>query len=236
MPALEWQDGGVLRDVAVAVFDLDGTLTDSQVGFVASFRNALQALHLSADDDAIRRQIGPPLGEGFAALGAAADQLDFAGSSYRSSFSHTGIYRNRLHEGVEVMLEAISDAGIVLALATSKLTESAHRIPEHFGMATLFSEVAGSTADGFILAKASIVAHVLECLGRPDPSTVFLAGDRDQDMSAAVTHGLFPVGVTWGYGSESELVESGARQLVGTPAELASLVLDGEEWISRQDR
>jgi phosphoglycolate phosphatase len=132
---------------------------------------------------------------------------------------------NRLYEGVEEMLGSLKDSGVRLALATSKLTEFAQRILEHFGIANLFSEVAGSTADGLILTKQSIVAHALERLDHPDPSTVFLAGDRDQDMRAAVAHRLLPVGATWGYGNESELIQSGAVHLVATPEELVGLIL-----------
>jgi len=215
----------VAQSVKTAVFDLDGTLTDSQEGIVASFRHSLVELGVSADDDVVRHQIGPPLVEGFTAMGVPVGQLDHAVSTYRSFFSETGIYMNRLYEGVDVMLASMSDSGLRLALATSKLTEFAHRILEHFGIARLFSAVAGSTADGRILTKHSIVANALDRLDHPDPAATVLAGDRDQDMRAAVDHGLIPVGVTWGYGSVSELSRSGALHLVASPAELMSLVL-----------
>ncbi len=213
------------RRVKTAVFDLDGTLTDSQEGIVASFRHSLGTFGVTADDDVIRYQIGPPLVEGFTTLGVPVGQLDAAVSAYRSYFSETGIYMNRLYEGVDVMLTSMSESGIRLALATSKLTEFARRILEHFGIDQLFAEVAGSTADGRILTKQSIVAHALDRLHHPDPATTFMVGDRDQDMRAAVDHGLVPVGATWGYGSVSELSGSGAKHLVATPAELLGLVL-----------
>lgn len=213
------------HDVQIVVFDLDGTLTDSQEGIVASFRHALHAMDLPADSDLIRHQIGPPLIEGFAAMGVPVDHLDLAVTTYRSFFSDTGIYMNRLYEGIEAMLTALHDSGEQLALATSKLTEFAERILDHFGVANLFSAIAGATLDGRILTKRAIVADALDRLGCPDPSGVVLAGDRDQDMRAAIDHRLVPVGVAWGYGSVSEPIESGARHLVASPAEFLSLVL-----------
>jgi phosphoglycolate phosphatase len=215
----------VARRVTTAVFDLDGTLTDSQEGIVASFRHSLGTFGVTADDDVIRRQIGPPLVEGFTALGVPVGQLDSAVSVYRSFFSETGIYMNRLYEGVDVMLTSMSESGIRLGLATSKLTGFAERILEYFGIDKLFSEVAGATSDGRILTKQSIVANALDRLHHPDPATTLMVGDRDQDMRAAVDHGLVPVGATWGYGSVSELSGSGAQHLVATPAELMNLVL-----------
>jgi len=50
-----------------------------------------------------------------------------------------------------------------------------------------------------------------------------MVGDRDQDMRAALDHGLVPVGATWGDGSVGELRGSGARHLVASPAELVRL-------------
>jgi phosphoglycolate phosphatase len=135
------------------VFDLDGTLTDSQEGIVASFRHALHAMDLPADDDLIRHQIGPPLVEGFAAMGAPVDQLDHAVVTYRSFFSGAGIYMNRLYEGIQAMVTTMHDSGVRLALATSKLIEFAERILDHFGIAHLFAAVAGSTPDGGIVTK-----------------------------------------------------------------------------------
>ena len=78
-------------EIVVAAFDLDGTLTDSQEGIVASFRHSLGELGVTADDDAIRHQIGPSLVEGFTAMGVPVDQLDRAVSTYRSFFSDMGI-------------------------------------------------------------------------------------------------------------------------------------------------
>jgi len=220
-----WKDVDVSHDVTTAVFDLDGTITDSQEGIVDSFRHTLGVLDVTADDDAIRHQIGPPLVEGFAALGVPAGQLERAVTTYRSFFSETGIYRNRLYGGVPEMLGSLADAGIALALATSKLTEFAQRILEYFELAPMFAAVAGSTPDGRVLTKQAIVADALGRLDHTDAAATVVVGDRDQDMRAAVVHGLIPVGVTWGYGSVDELIAAGARHLVTSPPELVSLVL-----------
>ncbi len=48
-----------------------------------------------------------------------------------------------------------------------------------------------------------------------------MIGDRAADVRAAKANGLRSVGVLWGYGSESELVEAGADILFHTPDDLA---------------
>lgn len=209
----------------VAIFDLDGTLTDSEEGIVASFRHSLSKFDLPADNGTIRHQIGPPLAEGFAALGVPEGQLSLAVETYRAHFSRSGIFQNRLYDGVKEMLVTIKASGMILAVATSKLTGFAERIVDHFEIGALFSVVAGASEDGVLLAKGEIVADALRRLDHPDPTTVLMIGDRAQDIQAAISHGLLPIGVTWGYGTEIELLQAGAPHLVATPLELARLVL-----------
>lgn len=210
--------------VAVVVFDLDGTLTDSEAGIVSSFRQTLAEFGLAATSDQIRAWIGPPLSTGLVALGVPPKQIDTAVATFRSYYTF-GMFESRLFDGVPEMLEGMGAAGLKLAVATSKLMESAQLIVEHFGIAHHFELVVGASRDGQRRYKEDIVDFALGGLGRPDPAAVVLAGDRDQDVYAALHHGLDPIGVTWGYGSRAELIGAGCSQLVDSPAELSELIL-----------
>jgi phosphoglycolate phosphatase len=192
---------------------------------VASFRHVLAVVEIAAKDEQIHHLIGPPLVDGFAALGVPADQLDHAVETYRVYFSHTGLYQNRLYGGIKNMLGTLKQAGIILAVATSKRVEFAHRILDHFGISAFFEVAAGASVDGSLLQEADIVADALVRLDQPDPSSVVMAGDRGQDMNAAIAHQLRPVGATWGYGTEAELIEPGATHLVAHPDALVECEL-----------
>lgn len=216
------------------VFDLDGTLTDSLPGIVASFRHALSGVGLDADDESIEHWIGPPLREGLEALGVPRDRLEVAVDSFRTYFSASGIYDNRLFDGVPSMLSELRSAGLTLGLATSKLQTFAARILDHFGISDNFSVIAGASEIDSRLEKEDIVAFALESLGWPDPSTVVLVGDRAHDMHAASHHGLHAVGATWGYGGPEELRDSGSEILIEQPLELTGLLLSGSAEQSRR--
>ena len=200
------------------VFDLDGTLTDSQAGIIASYQHALGAYDITADAASITAWIGPPLHVGFAALGVPTTEVPDAIDTYRAYFAQTGIYQNRLYDGVTAMLTGLERAGVSLALATSKLTEFAEQIAAQLEIADYFKVVAGANRDGSRTAKKDIVAVALDGLDWPDPTTVALVGDRADDMSAAAHFGLFAVGASWGYGNSEELEASGAQALVAQPA------------------
>ena len=213
--------------IGTVLFDLDGTLTDSAPGIVASYRHALAAFGVAASDAEIRRWIGPPLGESLAGLGVPPAEVEASVAEYRAYFSRHGLYENRLYGGVTEMLDELAAAGLTLGLATSKLTLFAETILELFDIAKPFSAVSGPTADGSRITKAQIVAHALDSLGSPDPHTVVVVGDREHDVLAAREHGLRPIAVTWGYGSPAELAAAGAESLAANPAELTAMLLDG---------
>jgi phosphoglycolate phosphatase len=209
------------------VFDLDGTLADSQSGIITSYRHALAAFGLTATDDDIRTCIGPPLGIGLTRLGVPEARVDEAVQVYRDYFATAGILDNRPFDGIPSVLAELASGGLALGLATSKLQVFAERIVAMFELDHLFESVAGATADGSRLTKTAILGHALAGLGDPDPVTVVMIGDRRDDMEAAGHFGAAAIGVTWGYGSREELTEAGADVLVNSPAELSPLLLAG---------
>lgn len=211
--------------IGTVLFDLDGTLTDSAPGIVASYRHTLEVFGITGEDEQIRRWIGPPLGESLAGLGIARPDVEAAVIEYRDYFGRVGLYENRLYDGVAEMLDGLAAAGLTLGLATSKLTPFAETILDLFGIRKRFGVISGATADGSRVTKEQIVGHALDSLGRPDPRTVVVVGDREHDVIAAREHGLQSVGVTWGYGSPAELTAAGAGRLAASPAELTSSLL-----------
>jgi len=70
-------------------------------------------------------------------------------------------------------------------------------------------------------------AGMLEiCLQLEIPADSFLyLGDTATDMKTAVAAGCFPVGVLWGFRTEEELRDNGARAIVKEPLEVLDLLI-----------
>ena len=49
-------------------------------------------------------------------------------------------------------------------------------------------------------------------------------GDSDIDMLTATNANMFPVGVTWGYRTEEELKNSGAKVVINSASELIEIL------------
>ena len=60
-----------------------------------------------------------------------------------------------------------------------------------------------------------------------DYGEAWMVGDRKFDMEGGVRAGIHTLGVTYGYGSEEELLESGAEKLAHTPREIAEVLCPG---------
>jgi phosphoglycolate phosphatase len=217
-------DGGS-TGLDLVLFDLDGTLTDSHAGISASYRHTIAELGVDADDTAIRACIGPPLTWSLASLGVPADRIPEAVEIWRRFFSVHGIFDNEVYAGVPAMLERVAGAGIPMGLATSKLRRYAVEILDHFELASYFAAVAGATGDGRLTHKDEIITDAMLQAATAASERVLMIGDREHDMWGAIATGVVPIGVSYGYGGRAELEAAGAQWIVGSPGELADLIL-----------
>lgn len=185
----------------LVIFDLDGTLTDSADGIVASFRHALQTVGADIPDgDLAARIVGPPMHVTLGEMGLG-EHADAAIAAYRADYTTRGWAMNRLFPGVAELLADLRDADVRLAVATSKAEPTARRILAHFELDDHFEVIAGASPDGARSSKADVLAHALAQLA-PLPERVVMIGDRSHDVEGAAVHGISAVVVEWGYGGE----------------------------------
>ncbi|WP_175879801.1 HAD-IA family hydrolase [Mycobacterium sp. IS-2888] len=192
----------------LVIFDLDGTLTDSAEGIVASFLHALS--HIGApvpEGDLAAQIVGPPMDDTFRAM-ELGEHADAAIAAFRAEYGARGWAMNTLFDGIATLLADLHAAGVRLAVATSKLEPTARRILAHFELDRYFDVIAGASPDGSRKTKEEVLAHALEQL-RPLPGRVLMVGDRSHDVDGAAAHGIDAVVVGWGYG-RADFAETGA--------------------------
>lgn len=207
------------------LFDLDGTLTDPQLGITRSVAYALAKFGITVPDRAaLIPFIGPPLHESFARVyGFDRAQAFQAVAYYREYFTDTGLYENAVYPGIPALLADLTAHGRRLVLATSKPTVYATRILEHFHLAHYFTAIAGSNLDGTRTAKADVIAHARSLLATP-PTRAVMVGDREHDIIGAQANGLDTIAVLFGYGTLNEITAAQPTQTAATVAELATLL------------
>lgn len=200
------------------LFDLDGTLTDPGEGITNSVAYALKKFNISVEDKTeLYRFIGPPLIYSFMNFyGLNYENGLKAVEYYREYFSVTGIFENKLFDGIHKLLAEIKKSGKKIALATSKPEQYAVRILDHFDLTQYFDFIGAATMDETRSKKADVITYTLDNLGITDKSKVVMIGDRHHDIDGANQNDLDSIGVLFGYGSRDELENAGATYIAKT--------------------
>ena len=216
-----------MRKNQIVLFDLDGTLTDPGVGITNSVAYALKKYGIEIKD---RTQlypfIGPPLIDSFEKyFQFSEEEAKHAVTLYREYFRETGIFENKVYDGIAPMLEHLANSGKTLIVATSKPEVFAKQILEHFHLDDYFRYIAGANLDGTRAKKNEVIEYALEACGVTERASAVMIGDRDYDIIGAQKAGVDSVGVLYCYGSREELERAKATYIVKTVADLEQLLL-----------
>lgn len=191
----------------IVFFDLDGTITDPKEGITKSVAYALAKYGIHVENlDSLCPFIGPPLHVSFQEFyGFDAEKSMEAVKYYREYYSEKGIFECYLYEGIPELLKHLKEKGDIVVLATSKPTEFAKQLLEHFDIMKYFDHVSGSTMDGSRVEKADILRYALRWYPDVPKKDMIMVGDRKFDSQGAAEVGIRCVLVEYGYGDISEL-------------------------------
>lgn len=205
----------------VHLFDLDGTLSDSGDAILRALNSALWVEGIEPLPHAmLPRLIGPPLAHSLGEiLGLDEERLDDLIERYRRIYSDLSLVLARTYPGVPEMVHRTADRNRV-GVVTSKPYRFAAPIVEQLGFGSLMSIVEGPRSSE-IEPKSVTLRRAIDALGI-DAGEVTMVGDRRHDIEAAQDVGAASVGVTWGYGSRSELQSAGADRIIDHPSDLLS--------------
>ena len=209
------------------LFDLDGTIINSEEGITKCVQYALRSFGIDEPD---RKKllcfIGPPLDPVFREKYGFDEKKAWAAvEKYRERFDREGIFECELYDGIADAIKRLKEKGYVIALASSKPETACRRILEHFSLTPYFDMIVGSTLDGSISTKQ----EVLEELGRRmahlniPKEEMCLIGDTAYDVIGAKKFGIRCIGVTYGFGTRAQLEEAGAYRICENVKEIEQL-------------
>lgn len=202
----------------LAIFDWDGTLSDSVHMIVAAFEAAFVRGGLQPPPTAsIRHTIGLPVHESLLRMHPelAPARLDELSAFYSEEYL-SRVDRIRLFPGVEVGLSRLSHAGFVLAVATGKSSRGIERALRMSNTAGLFRAVrsAQTTAPK---PNPLMINEILGELG-VRPAEAVLIGDTSHDRQLAANAGVDFLAVSYGAHSPVELFGEPDRSRSRMPA------------------
>lgn len=192
----------------VLLLDLDGTLLDASDAIVEGVLELAAEVGLPVPDPAwARGKIGQPPHTVWAELGAPDPHGMVAVFTERVLPRLAG--RSRVLPGVAEALPRLAAAGFTLAVATTRLTQSAADGLAATGLDQHIAFVAGRDLVANTKPAPDVLLHALEAVGGSVESALMI-GDSDADILAAHAAGMPCWAVLGGVGQEAALREAGA--------------------------
>lgn len=208
------------------LFDLDGTLTDSQEGILNCVRYAFDQMGVPAPcEDTLRKFLGPPLMHSFTQYcGMNEQDALHATQLYRERFLPIGWRENKVYPGIRALLRALKAEGAYVAVATGKPRVPSEKLLDYFMLTPYIDRVIGPELNDLHADKADLIRCALPKTYR----AAVMVGDRDTDIIGAREAGVDSVAARYGYGSKEELDGACAAHQAESVAALSKLLLGYE--------
>lgn len=205
-----------------AVFDLDGTLLNSledlaeagnytltQLGFAPHTIDEYKYFVGSGIPNLVRRMLPET---------ARPDTYGTALSIFSDYYAKHKADHTAPYPGILRLLRRMTRFGVPVAVVTNKDEAPAKAlVRDYFG--PYVAVIKGRTDEYAIKPNPGMVFAALNELGA-DPAHTLYIGDSNVDMETAKNAGLDSCGVLWGFRTEEELTDAGAKYLVENVHEL----------------
>ncbi|MGF6991075.1 phosphoglycolate phosphatase [Lachnospiraceae bacterium PF1-21] len=207
------------------IFDLDGTLADTMESLTYSVGLTLEKLGLNPISDEQCRSF---VGEGAKVLieravtaggGSVSQYLPEALGIYKEIFASHCTYHVRAYTGITEMAKELKKRGYKLGVLSNKPHEQAMKVMWTLFPDGLFERVYGQRDEVPRKPDPAGVWQILEEL-EVARENCFYIGDSDVDLLTGTNADVATLLVTWGFRSETELIEAGGKLLFHSPAEL----------------
>jgi len=188
------------------LFDLDGTIIDTNELIITSFMHVLEKHQLAS---LTREQIIPKMGatleqqlQQFSGLGDITTLM----TSYRS---YNDVHHDdmvKLFPQVEEVVQQLHARGIRLGVVTTKNKPGTIRVLDMFGLQKYMEAVITLNDVEHPKPHAEPILKAIELLGA-DPSRTLMVGDSPMDIQSAKAAGVRSAGVAWSLKGEKALLD-----------------------------
>jgi phosphoglycolate phosphatase len=223
-----------------AIFDFDGVLVDSRPTIGDCLIDALGEFGISAPSPLeTSLLVGPPLELGLTEFltrrGISLEELPEIIARFRDSYAVKSIQSTYLFPGIREMLDSLYSEKIPMYIATSKPRLLTVPLVKELAIEEYFSMI--QAPDGDLTEDKTETLRKLLCAisnSEIDSYRRFLMiGDREADIRAARENNIESIGVSWGYGTQDELLTVKPNYLVQTPNLLFQILISEKNQMKK---
>jgi phosphoglycolate phosphatase len=213
----------------LVIFDVDGTLVDSQGDIVAALEQAFSAVKQPVPTRSVLLSIvGLSLDVAMARLAPQLTTVEHGQmvgaykDAYMSLRQKTGAAQSSpLYPGARAVLDALhAQDDVLLGIATGKSARGLEKLMDAHGLHPFF--ITRQVAD--LHPSKPHPSMILQAMSEAgvDPENTVMIGDTSFDMEMAAAAGVRGIGVSWGYHPVAALAQ--ARHVVDDFAQLPVLL------------
>lgn len=191
--------------IECVLFDLDGTIVDTNELIISSFMHALKENGLAPlTREEIIPHMGTTLQQQMRVFSGLEDAIDILEKSYRSynTAHHDELVRSFPH--VNETIEELSRRGIKLGIVTTKIRPSTIKALEMFDLLKYMDTIVTVSDVTEPKPHPEPVLTAVRNLG-VDPRKTLMIGDSIVDIQSAKAAGVYAAGVAWSLKGEETL-------------------------------
>jgi phosphoglycolate phosphatase len=210
------------------LFDLDGTLLYTLTDVADAMNKSLSHFGFPVHPvEAYKYFIGDSLEvEAYRALPESRrDEETIKKVSLYSEEIYDKCWGDNTHPypGIPELLTELPRHGLTSVILSNKNNRFTKVMVEKILSRWRFKIVQGALPDVPLKPDPTMALQIAKKLRIPPEQFLYL-GDTNTDMQTAVSAGMFPVGCLWGYRTADELLASGAKAIINTPAEVLDII------------
>ena len=198
--------------VQAVLFDLDGTIMDTNELIIQSFMHALDGV---VPADFGREHIIPSMGQPLTdqlRLFSGRENVEELAQAYREYNIRNHDEMVELFPGVAEVLPILKRHGLKLGVVTTKMRLTTERALRLFGLYELMDVIITLDDVEFAKPHPEPIEKALKAIGT-EPAHTLMVGDSPVDIESARRAGAASVGVAWSLKGEAVLLESGAEHV-----------------------
>ncbi len=214
----------------LSVFDLDGTLFNTQPDLLPAFNAAVQAYGYAPCPP---ERFGEVIGNGFQTSLRRILPADFDNEEqfadmcciYHETYSAHYADHTYPYQGLHEALLTLQEQGVKLAVLSNKTEEHSFVLCQKLLPDIEFCGIYGAGSGYPLKPDPAYLKKVLSDHKVSNTDAVFV-GDSNVDVYTAHNAGLACIGCEWGYRGREELLAAGADAIAATPSQLVDLILE----------
>jgi len=211
------------------IFDLDGTLADTQPLLNYIFADALTECGIPETEEHVRELIHEngycPTKDGAHAPVAYFDKIPdnfgfYFWTNYENYYMRAA---DRLYDSIRETLEELKARGHSIAVFSNKPHRFTERILNKAFGENYFDFILGGTPEIRHKPDSMGIRYICKMLGFASEDT-YMVGDLPADAVSAISAYVNFIGALWGYSTREKLAEKGGTVFAESPAEILNII------------